>query len=215
MKRTLFLLLSILTVTVFTDIRAQAIPFSFTCITNSDPTDAAIGEAQILVDVLDYGTNGVLFYFTNVGSEACSLTDVYFDDGALLGSALIIDPNSPGVVFSLNASPPNITGHNNITPAFFTTAGFSADSDPPTHSNGVNPGEFLGIYFELQAGNTYADVLNDLETGDLRVGVRLQGFASGGSEAFVNKKAAVPEPSTCIFFLFGIVGIVGIKRKFR
>ena len=144
---------------LFTVVPAQAIEYGFDNITNNDPFDAAIGEAQLFVDVTDslggeqMNANQVLFTFLNIGPEAFSICDVYFDDGMdeLLESITLIDNSSTGVTFSEGASPGNLPGANDADPDFVTTAGFLADSDSPAQPNGVNPGEYLGILFDLQA----------------------------------------------------------------
>ena len=162
-----------------------ATALGFDCISDNLAGDCAIGEAQLSVDVSDPGGSQVLFTFTNSGPDASSITDVYFDDGALLGIAAIIN-DPPDVVFSVPATPSNLPSANSASPPFVTTAGFSADSDPPPQPNGVNPGESLGIVFDLIGGLTFADVLADLADGSLRIGIHVQGFATGGSESLVN-----------------------------
>ncbi len=200
---------------------AWAVTFGFENITNNNATDAAIGEAQLFVDVTQGpGANQVLFTFSNTGPAASSITDVYFDDGTLLGIAEVI--NGPGVNFSQGASPPNLPGANNASPPFQTTAGFLADSDPPTQPNGVNPGESLGILFTLQGGQTLADTLNAIADGSLRIGIHVQGFASGGSESFVNTPngngngGVIPEPSSLAIAGLGLLGLaLKARRKKR
>ena len=191
---------------------AHAATLSFDCITNNLAGDCAIGEAQLSVDVTDVGSGQVLFTFNNSGPGASSIADVYFDDGTLLGIASI-DNSDSGVDFAQLASPGNLPGANNATPPFQTTAGFSADSNPPVQPNGVNPGEFLGITFDLQAGGTFADVLSELTTGELRVGIHVQGYESGGSESFVNNP--VPVPAAIWLFGSGLLVLVGIARRKR
>lgn len=167
------------------------IVYTFAPVTNNNLVDAANGVAQLSVEVDPDGPNKVKFTFRNTGPAPMSITDVYFDDGTLLGIAAII--GMPGVSFAQNATPPNLPGGNTLSPAFLTTAGFSADSNPPVQPNGVNPGETLVIQFNLIGGQGYADTINALNTpGDhLRVGIHVQGFAGGGSESFVN---TVPTP---------------------
>jgi len=189
---------------------ASSVTLSFDCITDNIAGDCAIGEAQLSVEVTDIGGGQVLFEFMNSGASASSIADVYFDDGTLLEIASLIDADDgiggdAGVDFSPGASPPNLPGHDNISPVFQVTAGFSADSDPPVQPNGVNPGEMLGVVFVLQDGGTFADIVTELTNGDLRVGLHVQGFGSGGSESFVNDP--VPEPGTVLLLGLGLVGL--------
>jgi hypothetical protein len=151
----------------------------------------AIGEAQLFVDVAPYDANRVLFTFTNIGPEACSIADIYFDDGALLRIASLVDADDgtggdSGVDFTELADPDELPGGTLLSPPFVTSEGFSADADPPPAHSGVDPNESLGIIFELAAGRTYPDVLSDLACGDLRMGIHVQNFDYGRSESFVN-----------------------------
>ena len=200
-------------------VTAKAGPtYSFTHIVEpgdgaTELADGAIGEAQLFVELVDL-SGQVGFVFTNIGPEASSITDVYFDDGTLLGIASIT--GIPGLVeFSQLASPPDLPGGNNVVPPFVTTTGFSADSDPPAQPLGVNPGEFLEITFDLQGGGVYDDVLGELESGDLRIGIHVQGYSSGGSESFVNNgNGVIPAPGAIMLGSIGI-GVVSWLRKRR
>lgn len=195
--------------------QAHAATLSFDCITNNLAGDCAIGESQLSVDVTSYSATQVLFKFNNTGSSASSITDVYFDDGTLLGIAFLIDADDNGgdlgVDFSQGASPGNLPGGNNASPAFVATSGFTADSDPPTQSNGVNLHETLGVVFGLQSGGTFADVLSELASGELRIGIHMQGFGPGGNESFVNN--LVPIPAAVWLFGTGLLGLVAVSRR--
>ncbi len=189
---------------------ATAATLGFGCISNSSPTNCTVGQAQLSVEVTDPGGGEVLFTFRNIGPAASSIADVYFDDGSLLAIALVI--NSTGVSFSQYASPGNLPAANNASPPFVTSAGFSADSDPPVQPNGVNPGEQLGIRFTIQGTQTFADVLDELADGRLRIGLHVQGYSGGGSESFVN----VPLPEPASFALLGLgLGALAIVRQRR
>jgi hypothetical protein len=185
--------------------RAQAVTYSFFCISNNLAGDCAIGEAQMTVDVTDPGGGQVDFTFSNSGPAASSITDVYWDDGALLGIATLT--NGAGVDFSMGCSPGDLPAGNTVN--FTTTVGFCADSDPPTQPNGVNPGETLIVTFNIQGGMTFADVLADLADGTLRVGIHVQGYATGGSESLVN----VPEPGTLALLGLGFLGMATLRRR--
>ncbi|MFO0832164.1 MAG: hypothetical protein U0637_10000 [Phycisphaerales bacterium] len=187
---------------------ATVTTYNFACVTNTTAANALAGSAQLWVDVEDTPTPGqVSFTFHNAGPLPCSITDIYFDDGTLLGIASIV--NSAGVNFGQGASPPNLPGGNNVTPAFQTTAGFLADSSPPAQPNGVNPGEWVKITFNLINGQSYADSITALNTpGDhLRIGIHVQGFSNGGSESFVN---TIPAPAGLC-----LLGLMPLARRRR
>jgi hypothetical protein len=195
---------------------AYADLFGFYSITNTIAGDAAIGEAQLQVKVTsdDTGKGGdVLFKFSNAGPDASSITDIYFDGiiGILNPLPDPFTPNPIGSVdFGVGANPGHLPGYD---PAFFTD--FTADSDVPTQPNGVNPGENLGISFDLIDSIGLDGVLAAMYAGDIRIGLHVQGFASGGSESFINNP--VPEPATMLLLGSGLIGfaVVGRKKFFK
>lgn len=199
--------------------RADSITYGFYGLTWNSAGDVAIGVSQLSVKISSIQTDPtqVLFTFLNSGSDASSITDVYFDDGALLGIASIV--GSQGVSFSQGASPGNLPGGQEI--GFSVTSGFLADSDSPAQPNGVNPGEWLQIYFNLVQNKTYADVITAIELaaqnpgedveGGLRIGIHVQGFTSGGSESFVNR---VPDGGlTAAMLGLGVLGVGYMARR--
>jgi hypothetical protein len=210
---------------------ARADLYYFHGITNNDTTgtDVAIGEAQLSVDVTPYAGGLVLFTFINaVGGAPSSITDVYFDDGTLLGLSYLIDADesgpadpytgSPGVDFtratlSDDVAPSNLPGGETMSPPFVRTALFAADSDGGpggTTAHGVNPGERLGVVFALQSFGTFDDVIDELASGELRIGIHVQGFANGYSESFVNNP--VPVPAAVLLGMLGL-GAAGLKLR--
>lgn len=197
----------------FTAAPAQALQFKFDNITNNNATNALAGETQLFLDVTDAsGTENLsatqaLFKFSNAGPAASSITQIYFQD---LGNALLniatngIADSGAGVSFSVATGNLNLPGGNSITPNFTEEFGIKADN--PVQPNGVNPGEWVSVLFNLNSGKTLQNVFNDLGNGPLRVGFHVQGFANGGSEAFVNLAQpvvpppvqSVPEPATLV-----------------
>jgi hypothetical protein len=197
--------------------------FGFDRITNNGGDPGV--DSQLSVDVSDEGGGKVRFTFASSGPLVSSITDVYFDDGTLLGISSVI--NGAGVSFTGgSASPGNLPAGATIN--FNTSAGFLADSDAPVQPNGVNPGETLAIIFSLINGKTYADTLAamalslanpgvDMYNG-LRIGIHVQGFANGASESYVNTDrppTRVPEPGTIALIGIGlaVLGFVIGRRR--
>jgi hypothetical protein len=194
---------------------ATQVTYSFTNITNNGGI-AGNYNSQLSVTVSDEGlaANQVEFIFRNdVGLES-SITDVYFDDDALLSNMGITQ--TAGVDFSAGASPGNLPGGNTLPNPFVTSPDLSADSNPPTLANGVNASsESLTLRFDLLGGQTFADVIAALNSGeDLRVGIHVQGQAGGQSNAYVT--TFIPLPSAVwagAACLAGVGGMGWLRRR--
>jgi hypothetical protein len=180
----------------------------FGCLTQNDPGDCTVGETQFSVTLTDEGGGVVRFHFKNAGPAASVLSEIYFDDGALLALSNVID--GPGVDFEPDANPPDLPGGEDAVPPFQVTQGFLAQSTPSPAQNGAGPTEWVAIEFTLQDGKTIADVISDLTTGQLRIGIHVIGFGSGGSESFVNHP--VPEPTAVTLLGCGLVGVAALRR---
>jgi hypothetical protein len=168
---------------------AHAQSFGFDCITNNTAGNCTSGESQLGMTFADAGSGRVSFTFTNTGATAMSITDVYWAwSGAapsLSTSGASIADSGAGVSFSFGASPSDLPGGNTVG----FSADLGADSNSPTQPNGVNPGEWVRFTFN----GTFAALSAALTAGTFDVGIHVQGFSNGGSEAFVST-APVPEP---------------------
>jgi hypothetical protein len=171
--------------------------------------------------VTDGGLGSVNFTFWNNVGIASSIADIYFDDGTLLAIASITD--SGGVAFAGLANPENLPGGNDASPPFTTTQGFYADSDSPIISRGVNAAsEWVKINFSLQDDQTFADTLNSLNNGSLRIGLHVQAIGTQeGSDSYINKTGGgspdpdVPDGGSTIALLgSALLGVGFLRRKF-
>jgi len=165
------------------------------------------------------GANQVLFYFTNTGSIASNVTEIYFDDGTLLGiTALQQDP--AGTSFyewtdlpTTTPKPGDLPGGDSLDPKFDVTTYFAVDS-ACGNGYGINPGEHLGIIFDLKGGGTLQTVLNELASGELRIGMHVRSVNNGGSVSFVNDPLVVPVPGAALLGTLGL-GAAGLRLRRR
>ena len=81
---------------------------------------------------------------------------------------------------------------------------FSIAADSPPAHNGINPGEWITMTFNLINGGTTADITYALNSGDMRIGAHIIAFPDGSSESAVN----VPEPSTILLLGLGMVRLL-------
>lgn len=193
---------------------ASADVFEFGCITLNSPSDCAILQAQLRMEVTAgtiSGANAVNFRFTNSGPASSSVTDIYFSDllPAILGTPLLITDSGAGVSFRSGCNPGRLPGGQ---PYGFTSS-YCAESTAPTQPMGVNPGEWLNIGYTLLGGATLQDVVGAIIEGDYRVGIHVQGFAGGGSESAITAHR-VPEPGTLLLLGAGTI-LLPLTRRLR
>ena len=181
--------------------------FGFYAVTGNGTESSEIGETQLFMDVIDSGSQTVLFRFRNTGPYMCTISEIYFDSDSLLALNQIQD-TPDHVDFVPFARPNDLPGRQTLTPSFATSNDLSFEAISPTPKYGVNAGEQLEILFDIQSN--YNDVINALSSGDLKVGTHVINFANGKSESFVNE---VPEPATTLLLLCGAVSLIRHRRK--
>ena len=188
----------------------QAVLYPFEIFTDNSPYADDPGW-NLIVDVWD-GTGVVNFTFYNYSSIQSSVARIYFDDGSLIGISEIT--NSKGYTqFNTTASPGDLPGGNLLDPPFVADREFTIGSQNPPPWKGVNDGdplnEWVTVQFNLINGGTLEDVLVELNTGMLRVGLHVIDVAGVYSESAV----LIPEPATVA--LLGLGALFLLRRKRR
>jgi hypothetical protein len=163
-------------------------------------------QVVLFAEVTDAGDDKVMFKIRNESTINCVIAKVCFDDGALLGIADV--NNGPDTDFKQPAKQDNLPAGNELDPPFVTTDEFSVGPENEPPHNGINPGEWLEITFDLKDGFDYQDVLDQLDDLSLRIGVHVIAFPDGSSES-----AVTPEPATVAVLGLGTVLLCIRKRR--
>jgi MYXO-CTERM domain-containing protein len=197
--------------------------YGFSNITGNNLGDAAIGEAQFCVEVIESKKDSVVeFYFTNTGPDAASLVQLYWEDSSnVLNSLLGWETSTPskatpnyGVDFSGgSASPGHLPGSN----PKINDYSIQAKNQGGKSKNGVGAGEDVSVYFSFFGD--YTSLLEAMDNGDLVVGTHAQAYKSGGSESFVSvpkgtPPTGVPSPTAALAGMV-LMGVLVSRRRRR
>ena len=186
---------------------------SFARITNNNAENVA---NQLSLEILDsamassmysatIAADELLFVFRNDGLIDSAISEVFIDDGTIVGQSTILNSLIGSTDFTGGgANPGNLPAGNTVNPEFIATQSFSADAQG-NPSKGVNPNEALGIAYEVTGG--FNGVVNALSDGTLRVGMHLRSIgAAGDSDSFVNTGGTNPVPEPSSFVIWSVLG---------
>ncbi|MFC1782058.1 PEP-CTERM sorting domain-containing protein [Planctomycetota bacterium] len=215
LKHSKMVLLGIGCVLLFMGGTGEAVTIPFNSITNNNVFDAGIGENQLFIDVIEgEGQGQVTFTFRNEGPYDLVISEIYIDIGNFLEYDSIIENPLGGVDYRELAigmvRPANLPGGKSINPQFINND-FSIEPENPQPFNGVNPYEELGVVFNLIGNGTFNGVINEIQNLNVRAGIHVIGFTSGGSESFVN--VPIPEPMTVCLLGMGSIALIWRRRR--
>jgi len=199
---------------------AQMAPAAFTVtfkdgnITNNTSEDGANYRVTVYgkqdAGYTSLANDQVVFQFSVGSGESGKISEIYFQDGTLLGisAANVNNVIVDGVNFEADGTvtPKNLPGGSTLSPTpFLVTKGFVAESTNET-VNAVAAGESTGIKFTLKNGLTYSDVVAALLQGaseavvsgsgnnttvdmhgGLRIGIHVRDAQGSNSDSFINE----------------------------
>ena len=184
---------------------ASAATVGFDAITNNSGISGTV-DSQFTADVTNEGGGVVSFKFNNAGPVDSFIAQVYWDDDLGLFTGF----NTLASNWDTPATPPNVPNGNSV--GFFADLG--ADADNPQAANGIDVGEMAVFLLDLDVngGATFADVIFALQSGDLRLGMHVQGIQpSGQSDSFV---ISAPLPAG-VWMGLALLGGVGAAKRSR
>lgn len=176
-----------------------------------------VDDTQLFSNITAYvhGDDLSLSNFINTAPAAATTTGTYIRHNALLTIASL-DKLRADPIVSPTSTPKNRSEVNTIDSPFQVINGFSDDSDNPSSPNGLNPDRYLGIIFNSQKYKTFVYGDDKISYDNLTAGIhgKLCNNDAPPGSSFINRSNPVPIPFTVWLFGAGLIGAVGIRRKY-
>jgi hypothetical protein len=181
---------------------------AFSCITHNDADDCAIGTAQLSATLVESGGDALLT-ITMAGSDVGVVEQLFIESSLVSGIGFQGSIASGTVAFGSGQAGGNLPGGKTVS--FSAAFNIAANNPAPRNGIGRHPQDDVspqaGEFLLSLAGGSFNDLLLDL-----RIGVHVTGYTSGGSESFV-VVTTVPEPGTAALFSLGLLALS--LRRFR
>ncbi|TDJ14719.1 MAG: PEP-CTERM sorting domain-containing protein [Deltaproteobacteria bacterium] len=189
---------------------AAAIGFeAFSCITNEVPGDCAIGSTQLSAEIVQSGEDALLT-ITMFGFEAALVEQIFIESSLVTAISFLGSTAEGTVAFGTGQAGGNLPGGTNV--GFEEAFNIAADNPAPSNGIGRHPQDDVspqtGAFLLSLTGGDFSLLL-----ADLRIGVHVIGYTSGGSESFVS--TPVPEPGTFALLATGLLGLAKLGRSGR
>jgi len=144
--------------------------------------------------------------FYNDSPIASSVGGLYFEKGPL--DTVVALELGDGTFFEEGGNPARLPGGRSITPPFETA--YVVRALPPTFQNGIGPAEQLTLIFDLAPNTTFDDLITQLHSGELRIGIHVIGLPDGSSLSAINN---TPEPAAVMILGMGCLLLIGMRRN--